>query len=124
MITTNAVSWHSDTCEHELLRELMPHTVTASISAGQQRIPASGAKYLPHTEVNHMNNWNRLLQALDDTLGFPNKIDSTVKKDRQFYDPTTNEHVFLLRYRVKVAPGAQSQSQKTRLLDSILDRGN
>lgn len=27
-----------------------------------------------------MNNWNKLLALLDKTLGFPNKIRSTVKK--------------------------------------------
>lgn len=27
-----------------------------------------------------MNNWNRLLAVLDKTLGFPNKIRSTIKK--------------------------------------------
>jgi hypothetical protein len=29
-----------------------------------------------------MNNWNRLLSLLDTTLGFSNKIRSTVKKRR------------------------------------------
>lgn len=71
-----------------------------------------------------MSNWNRLLQALDDTLGFPNKVESTVRKERQFFDPTTNEHVFVLRYRVKVAPGAKSQDRKGRLIDSVVNRGN
>ncbi|MGD9842789.1 MAG: hypothetical protein AB7F79_11435 [Steroidobacteraceae bacterium] len=70
-----------------------------------------------------MSNWNNLLWALDDTLGFPNKVESTVNKVNQFFDPTTNEHVFVLRYRVKVAPGAKDQAhQQSRLIDSILDR--
>ena len=70
-----------------------------------------------------MSTWNRLLKALDDTLGFPNKVESTVRKERQFFDPTTNEHVFVLRYRVKVMQEANDQThQQSRLIDSIIDR--
>ena len=41
-----------------------------------------------------MNTWNRLLALLDTTLGFPNKIRSTVKKRGQAFDQRTGEHVF------------------------------
>jgi hypothetical protein len=52
-----------------------------------------------------MDAWNRLLTLLDQTLGFPNKIRSTVKKRWQSYDQRTGEHVFVLEYRIKVKPG-------------------
>lgn len=47
--------------------------------------------------------WNRLLPLLDQTLGFSNKIRSTVKKRCPSYDH--GEHVFVLEYRIKVKPG-------------------
>ena len=53
-----------------------------------------------------MNNWNQLLAVLDKTIGFPNRIDSTVKKVRQGYDEKKNEHVIYLEYRARVKPGA------------------
>lgn len=52
-----------------------------------------------------MDGWNRLLNLLDITLGFPNKIRSDVKKKWQSYDQRTGEHVFVLEYRIKVKPG-------------------
>lgn len=55
-----------------------------------------------------MSNWNRLLAALDKAIGFPNRAGSTVKKVRQIYDEKSNEHVFLLEYRVRVIPGFKS----------------
>ncbi len=52
-----------------------------------------------------MDSWNRLLTLLDQTLGFPNKIRSTVKKTWQSFDQRTGEHLFVLEYRIKVKPG-------------------
>ena len=52
-----------------------------------------------------MNDWNRLLVQLDKTIGFPNKIRSSVKKRWQGYDLWKNEHVIWLEYRIKVNPG-------------------
>ena len=52
-----------------------------------------------------MNNWNNLLLALDKTIGFPNKIRSSVKKRWQGYDLWKNEHMIMLEYRIKVNPG-------------------
>ncbi len=52
-----------------------------------------------------MDSWNRLLALLDQTLGFPNRIRSTVKKKWQSFDQRTGEHVFMLEYRIKVKPG-------------------
>src|SRR5450755_4205044 len=54
-----------------------------------------------------MNDWNRLLVQLDKTIGFPNKIRSSVKKKWQGYDQWKNEHVIWLEYRIKVHPGTQ-----------------
>jgi hypothetical protein len=54
-----------------------------------------------------MNSWNRLLSLLNTTLGFPNKIRSTVKKRGQTFDQRTGEHVFVLEYRIKVKPGIE-----------------
>jgi hypothetical protein len=54
-----------------------------------------------------MNDWNRLLVQLDKTIGFPNKIRSSVKKRWQGYDQWKNEHVIWIEYRVKVHPGNQ-----------------
>lgn len=55
-----------------------------------------------------MKNWSRLLAVLDKTIGFPNRIDSTVKKVRQMYDEKKNEHVIYLEYRVRVRPGGMN----------------
>ena len=54
-----------------------------------------------------MNDWNRLLVQLDKTIGFPQKIRSSVKKRWQGYDQWKNEHVIWLEYRIKVNPGTQ-----------------
>jgi hypothetical protein len=54
-----------------------------------------------------MTNWNKLLAVLDSTLGFPNKVRSTVRKKAQVFDQRTGEHVFVLEYRIKVNPGTQ-----------------
>ena len=43
-----------------------------------------------------MGNWTELLQTLDKTVGFPNKISWTVKKRWQGYDQWKNEHVVWL----------------------------
>jgi len=54
-----------------------------------------------------MANWNQLLAVLDATVGFPNKLRSSVKKKWQGFDQWKDEHVILLEYRVKVNPGTQ-----------------
>ena len=59
-----------------------------------------------------MNNWNKLLALLDKTLGFPNKIRSTVKKKGQGFDQRTGEHVFVLEYRIKVRLGIQPKEKR------------
>jgi len=72
-----------------------------------------------------MNNWNQLLAMLDKTIGFPNRIDSTVKKVRQGYDEKKNEHVIYLEYRARVKPGTAGNENPqvlTLLRDSVSGR--
>lgn len=52
-----------------------------------------------------MNSSNKLLAALDDAYGFPNKTSSTFRKLKQFYDNKRGQHVIWLAYIVKVNPG-------------------
>ena len=75
-----------------------------------------------------MTPWNRLLITLDETLGFPNKISSKVKKIKQAYDNNTNEHVIWLEYRVRVANDevpkpnpqqAQAKAQEERQMNFL-----
>ena len=49
-----------------------------------------------------MNKWNQLLATLDAVFGFENKIKSSFKKIRQYFDDGTSEHVVLIEYRVRV----------------------
>jgi hypothetical protein len=49
-----------------------------------------------------MNKWNRLLAMLDQVFGFENKLKSTFKKVSQDFDEKTNEHVFVIEYRIRV----------------------
>lgn len=58
-----------------------------------------------------MNGWNRLLAALDETIGFPDRIDSTVKKVRQVYDEKKNEHVTYLEYPARVRPAGMGAAR-------------
>src|ERR1039458_8975456 len=46
-------------------------------------------------------------KQLDKTIGFPQKVRSSVKKRWQGYDQWKNEHVIWLEYRIKVHPGTQ-----------------
>jgi hypothetical protein len=59
-----------------------------------------------------MNNWNRLLTLLDMTIGFPNKMGSSVKKTWQGFDQRRNEHVIILEYRIKVKPGFRPATRR------------
>lgn len=69
-----------------------------------------------------MNDWNRLLVTLDKTIGFPNKIRSSVKKRWQGYDQWKNEHVIWLEYRIKVNPGAQPPPKPPQNLHDLHGR--
>src|ERR1700758_677594 len=66
-----------------------------------------------------MGNWNQLLRTLDKTVGFPNKIRSTVKKRWQGYDLWKNEHVIWLEYRIKVHPGTSPPAKPAKYLHDL-----
>jgi hypothetical protein len=66
-----------------------------------------------------MGNWNRLLAELDKTVGFPNKIRSSVKKRWQGYDQWKNEHVIWLEYRIKVNPGVSPPRKPANYLHDL-----
>lgn len=72
-----------------------------------------------------MSNWNRLLAVLDKIIGFPNRINSTVKKVRQAYDEKKNEHVIYLEYRVRARPGGMNvpNPEALRLLRDLMGSG-
>ena len=48
-----------------------------------------------------MNKWNGLLKMLDAVYGFENQVKSSVKKIKQGFDEKSDEHVFIIEYRVK-----------------------
>ena len=61
-----------------------------------------------------MNKWNRLLAALDQVFGFANKKKSSWRKISQDFDEKTNEHVFMLEYRVRVGEST-ARTSKSKL---------
>ncbi len=61
-----------------------------------------------------MNRWNKLLAALDDVFGFANKKNSSVKKRRQYFDEKSNEHVFLIEYRVMRGESVDEKKRKAK----------
>lgn len=66
-----------------------------------------------------MGDWSQLLRTLDKTVGFPNKIRSTVKKRWQGYDMWKNEHVIWLEYRIKVHPGTSPPPKQAKYLHDL-----
>lgn len=68
-----------------------------------------------------MNGLNKLLAALDATIGLPNKVASKVKKLKQGFDNKTQEHVIWLEYRVRVNT-ARAPSPDPRLVKASRDR--
>jgi len=61
-----------------------------------------------------MTQWDRLLVQLDKVFGFEGRVRSTVKKRRQAFDEKTNEHVFILEYRVVKGTGEHSDPKKRK----------
>ena len=59
-----------------------------------------------------MTKWDRLLAQLDKVFGFEDRARSTVKKRRQVFDEKTNEHVFILEYRVVRGEHADPKKRK------------
>ena len=48
-----------------------------------------------------MNNYNRMLDALNGIFGYDDQVKSTFRKVRQFIDERTNEEVVIIEYRVR-----------------------
>ena len=84
-----------------------------------------------------MTKWDRLLGQLDVVFGFTDRKKSTVKKRRQLFDEKTNEHVFILEYRVIRGEHSDPKRRKeasikrrvnrqevTSMLQDINDRAN
>lgn len=49
-----------------------------------------------------MTTWNEYIAVLDQTIGFGNKVSSSVQTLSSWYDEQKDEHVTLLEYRIKV----------------------
>jgi len=47
-----------------------------------------------------MNKWEQLLKCLDNVYGFDNQVKSSFKKINQGFDNKSNEHIFIIEYRV------------------------
>lgn len=57
---------------------------------------------------------DRLLQALDQELGFENKISSRITAVERGYDKHTGEYVIWIQYRTTVQPGVLKETPKSR----------
>lgn len=75
---------------------------------------------------------DKLHAVLDQTIGYPNKVSSTVKQTQQGFDSATQEHVFWFEYRVRLRNDRPprpdhrlvkaSQDRKMSLLKDLLSR--
>lgn len=68
---------------------------------------------------------NRLLAALDQEIGFVNKINSRIADIRRGYDEQTCEYVIWLEYRTQVKPGVLKDNARAStypLISEISDR--
>ena len=61
-----------------------------------------------------MNKWNRLLAVFDEVFGFKNKVKSTFRKVGQHFDERTNEHVYLIEYRVRRGGGIATSPREVK----------
>ena len=74
-----------------------------------------------------MNKWNRLLATPDQVFGFKDQKISTFRKVSQTFDERTNEHVFVIEYRVRRGGDGvvtknpkQKQISKLKLLSRLV----
>jgi hypothetical protein len=64
---------------------------------------SSGGPWINTSKENiNMTTWNEFLTVLDQTIGFGNKVSSSVKTVDQWFDDQASEQVVLLEYRIKV----------------------
>ena len=59
-----------------------------------------------------INKWNQLLAALDAVFGMNGKEKSKFRKLSQDFDERTNEHVIVLKYRVKGVAGTMKSTPR------------
>jgi len=72
-----------------------------------------------------MNKWNQLLKCLDAAYGFENQVKSSFKKINQGFDNKSNEHVFIIEYRVMRGElSAKALKRKKTKDDGELRRAN
>ena len=64
-----------------------------------------------------MTKWDRLLAQLDQVFGFTDRKKSSVKKRRQGFDEKTNEHVFIIEYRVIKGEHSDPKKRKEASID-------
>jgi hypothetical protein len=69
-----------------------------------------------------MTKWDRLLVQLDKLFGFEDRARSTVKKRRQGFDEKTNEHVFILEYRVVKGEHSDPKKRKEASIERRVNR--
>ena len=69
-----------------------------------------------------MTKWDRLLVQLDKVFGFEDRARSTVKKRRQGFDEKTNEHVFIIEYRVMKGEHSDPKQRKEKGIERRVNR--
>lgn len=55
---------------------------------------------------------NRLLTALDQEIGFANRIDSRITKIKRGYDEKFGEYIIWIEYRTRVKPGILKEKEQ------------
>ena len=68
-----------------------------------------------------MTKWDRSLAQLDQVFGFSDRKKSSLRKLRQVFDEKTNEHVFVIEYRMLKG---EHSGRRRRKEDSIQQRMN
>jgi hypothetical protein len=63
-----------------------------------------------------------LLVALDQVFGFQDRKKSSVKKRRQGFDEKTNEHVFIIEYRVMKGEHSDPKQRKEKGIERRANR--
>jgi len=69
-----------------------------------------------------MTKWDRLLAQLDQVFGFTDRKKSSVKKRRQGFDEKTNEHVFIIEYRVVMGEHSDPKKREEASIQRRVNR--
>ena len=70
-----------------------------------------------------MTKWDRLLAALDQVFAFQDRARPTVKKRKQLFDQKTNEHVFIVEYRVVKGEHSDPKKRKEKSIERRVNPG-